>query len=309
MHAINTIEGLLFRSHLSNYNLSLLHCCIKAGDENTDTIRFRQSAKAATATSFAVAITRAKEQTEKTIAYCQKHNIQVLPHFHPGYPAELLAIKDFPPLLFIKGRFSRYPQAAVVGTRIPSILAANKTAQIVRTFAEVGYGMTSGLAEGIDTLAHEAAVHFNAYNLAILPTSFDNVYPHTNTRLVEEILHCGGAIITEQAPGYQPAAHPFVLRNRIIAALSEYVIPVEMGKDSGTLHTVNYAIRYRKRLVLCKPCPMELDYFLRHYEGVILSIKKYKNKEGAEVEVLNDWTALKNCLEKQQDVKQPGLFG
>ena len=309
MYAINTIEGLLFRGYLSSYNLSLLHCSIKASDANIDTIRFRQSAKATTATAFAVAIANAKEKTEKTITFCERHNIHILPHFHPGYPAELLVIKDFPPLLFIKGRFSRFPQAAIVGTRVPSILAGNKTAQIVQSFAEQGYGITSGLAEGIDTLAHEAAIHCNAYNLAILPTAFDNVYPHTNTRLVEEILHCGGTIVTEQAPGYQPAAHSFVMRNRIIAALSEYIVPVEMGKDSGTLHTVNFAIRYRKRLILCKPGPMEIDHFLEHYEGVILSIKKYKNKEGAEVEVLNDWAALKNCLRERQDVKQPGMFG
>lgn len=308
MYAINTIEGLLFRSYLSNYNLSLLHHCIKSGDENVETIRFRQSAKSATATAFAVKIAQAKEGVERTVCYCQKHNISMLPHFHPGYPSSLLAIKNFPPLLFVKGRFSRFLQAAIVGTRCPSILAANKTAQIVRTFAEHGFGITSGLADGIDTMAHQSAIHYSAYNLAVLPTALDNIYPHANSQLAEEILYAGGAIITELAPGFQPAAHPFVMRNRIIAALSEYVVPVEMGRDSGTLHTVNYAIRYRKRLVLCKPGPMEIDYFLRQYEGVILSIRKYKNKEGAEVNVLNDWSALKDCLTKQEKVKQFGMF-
>jgi hypothetical protein len=74
-------------------------------------------------------------------------------------------------------------------------------------------------------------------------------------------------------------ANAFILRNRIIAALSLNLIPVEMSIESGTRHVVNYAVKYNKKVILCKPNYYELDYYIRYYEGIIVANKKYRVKK------------------------------
>jgi DNA processing protein len=278
MNSINTIEGLLFRSYLTGYNLSFLHKCIKANSDDYTTEQFRKACFASTDFQFQRNVSRAKELTERYLQYCERNRISIIAHFDKHYPQDLLSIKDFPPLLFIKGNLPEINFAAVVGTREVSPLALSKTECIIKTFADHNYGIISGLALGIDTLAHESAIKFNLPTVAVIPTSIDNIYPKENLHLADAIIEKGGAIISEQAPNYAPVANPFVLRNRIIAALSQYLIPVEMGKDSGTRHAVHYAVKYNKKVFLIKPGIDEINHYLEQYDGIIVSAKKYRKK-------------------------------
>jgi DNA processing protein len=294
MNSINTIEGLLFRSYLSFYNLSLIHKCIKTGDDDFKTDHFRKVSLSTSDADFEQKIDRAKKQTENYLNYCRRNRIQVIHYTDKNYPGELLKIKDFPPLLFVKGNLPSIPCAAVVGTRNPSPLAPGKVDKIVQAFAVHNYGMISGLATGIDTLAHRAALNNGLFTAAILPCSLDKIFPKENLGLAKSIFDSGGALITEQASNYIPIAHPFVTRNRIIAALSDYLIPVEMSIESGTRHAVNYAFKYGKKLILCKPNYQELDEHFPCYDGITAAIKKYRGKQS--VVVISDLKQISNCI-------------
>ena len=103
---------------------------------------------------------RAKRMTENYLNYCRKNNIQVIHYTDKNYPAELLKLKDFPPLIFVKGNLEGLSKCAVVVvTRQPSPLAEEKVNDIVNNFASHGYGIISGLALGVDTLAHFCAIY------------------------------------------------------------------------------------------------------------------------------------------------------
>lgn len=298
MYSINTIEGLLFRSYLCFYNLSLIHKYIKAGDDDYRNEVFKKASLSVSNYDFEQKIDRAMKQTESYLQYCNKNKIRILHYRDKNYPGELLRLKDFPPLLFVKGNLSLKKCVAVVGTRKPSLLANDKVDHVVKAFAEKGYSIVSGLALGIDSLAHKAALNNKLFTAAVLPVSFNIISPVQNIDLANCIVDAGGVLITEQAPGYIAVANAFVMRNRIIAALCDYLIPIEMGIDSGTRHAVNYAVRYNKKLILCKPNYYELDHYIRHYEGIIVAIKKYKGKEN--VSLISDLAQLSSCIDNDQ---------
>jgi DNA processing protein len=101
-------------------------------------------------------------------------------------------------------------------------------------------------------------------------------------------------LITEQAPNYAPVANPFVLRNRIQAALSDYIVPVEMGKDSRTRHSVHYAVKYRKTVILCMPNSFEIDHYLPQYEGIVVCAMKYRTKRNSKVIIIRKLEVIWN---------------
>jgi len=307
MNPINTIEGLLFRSYLCCYNLSLLHKCIQASLEDFDNESFVRSALCKTTKEFDKAKMRAHRMTEDYLNYCAKNNIQVIAHFHEAFPPQLKRMKDFPPLLFIKGVLPPNKCAAVVGKRAVSPLAADKTNAIVKLFAEEGFAIVSGLALGVDTLAHEAALKCKGFTSAILPKPVADIYPPENISLANRILDQGGALISEQAPHYHSVANAFVLRNRIQAALSEYIIPVEMGTQSGTMYTLKYAARYKKKILLCLPGRLEIDQFLPYYEGLLTAVKKWKSSQN-NIIILKSTNEIKHHLQKGKPDAQASLF-
>lgn len=305
MNSINTIEGLLFRSYLTGYNLSFLHKCIQGNDDDYTSEKFRKASFGISDFQFERNVSRAKDLTERYLQYCERNGINITAHFDKCYPSDLRTIKDFPPLLFSKGNLPSTNFAAIVGTREPSPLATDKTDFIVKTFAEHNYGIISGLASGIDTLAHKAAIKNHLLTAAVIPTSMDNIYPKENLQLAKTIIETGGCIISEQAPNYAPIANPFVLRNRIIAALSQYLIPVEMGKDSGTRYSVHYAVQYARKIIFIKPGVEELNHYINHYDGIIICMKKYRKKSNIifTKDLQEFWRSLiADQIEKQMDL-------
>lgn len=300
------MEGLLFRSFLTGYNLRLLHDCITSKHDDFDTPDFRLAALANTDKGFENKVSVAMTDPERTLKAFHKNGWQIIPHFHGNYPKPLLAAKRFPLLLFVSGVLNSQKLAAVVGSRIVSPLAESKVADISRCLQTAGYGIISGLAHGIDTLAHTAAVRRGIYTVAVLPTELGRIFPKENLDLAKGIVNQGGALVTEQPPGTEPMASHFVLRNRIIAALANPIIPVEMVKDSGTAHTIKYACRYGKKIILCKPTAADLDRYLSYYEGIVQALGKLKRRK-ANVELLSCWRELDERLDKNKQ-RQPELF-
>jgi len=167
-----------------------------------------------------------------------------------AYPPLLREIYDPPVLLFFKGLLPNpeMPLAAVVGTRKPSPQATAQTFDIARGLARGGISVVSGLAFGIDAMAHRGNIEGGVPTIAVLGSGVDEVYPSSNRTLARRILETGGALLSEYPPGASPHKWSFPARNRIIAGLSRGVLIVEAPQKSGALITARFALDYNRDL-------------------------------------------------------------
>lgn len=163
----------------------------------------------------------------------------------PDYPAALAELPDPPLVLSVLGdmRFLHTRQVAVVGNRAASASGMAWTRTLAVELARAGITITSGLARGIDTVAHEGALHAGAPTIAVVAGGVDHIYPPENAALRERIIE-HGAVVSEQPFGSVPTAQLFPRRNRIIAGLSIGTVIPEASKNSGSLITAQYALNY-----------------------------------------------------------------
>lgn len=161
----------------------------------------------------------------------------------PHYPALLTQIPAPPPLLYVRGTLSSADEwaIAVVGTRAPTSYGREATRRIVTDLASRSITVVSGLALGIDTIAHQAAIEAEGRTLAVLGCGIDFPYPERNQRLAAQICE-NGALISEYPLQTPPTATNFPPRNRIISGLSLGTLVVEAGERSGALITVDFAL-------------------------------------------------------------------
>ena len=160
------------------------------------------------------------------------------------YPRLLKEAPGHPNRIFLKGRLREVPLVAVVGTRRPTPYGKQVTQEIVTDLVRAGVGIVSGLAMGIDAVAHKTAVEQGGYTVAVLGCGIDKIYPSINRDLHHQILNSGGAIVSELPSDTAPRKHYFPARNRIIAGMSMGVLVTEADWKSGTLHTANFALDY-----------------------------------------------------------------
>ncbi len=164
----------------------------------------------------------------------------------PAYPSLLREISDPPKELFYLTKADQLVATkttiAIVGSRKPSNYGRQITAQISSRLAEAGVHIVSGLALGVDALAHQAAVEANSPTIAVLPCGLDRIYPVTHRGLARRILETGGMLVSEYPAGYVPFKHSFIARNRIVSGLSQGVIITEAAEKSGSLHTARFAL-------------------------------------------------------------------
>jgi DNA processing protein len=161
----------------------------------------------------------------------------------PEYPPELLALERKPEQLWFAGDIAlamHSPMIAVVGTRDATAYGHRVTRDIVAAFARAGAAVVSGMARGIDAMAHQAALDCGAPTVAVLGTGIDVVYPVSNRQLYNAIVS-RGLVLTEYPPGTRAARWTFPERNRIIAGLASLTIVIEAGLKSGSLKTAMYA--------------------------------------------------------------------
>ncbi len=142
------------------------------------------------------------------------------------------------------------PRVAIVGSRGPSAYGKQVTTQLARELAEQGIVIISGLALGIDALAHQATLEAGGLAIAVLPGSVEKIYPATNRRLGEQILARGGALVSEYATGEISFKQNFIARNRLVAGLAQAVLITEAGKKSGSLHTARFAREQNKDVLV-----------------------------------------------------------
>ncbi len=162
----------------------------------------------------------------------------------PAYPPALREIPDPPPVLWLRGRIDALhaPQAvAVVGARAASRQGLEVAAALGAGLASAGVVVVSGLARGIDTAAHRAAVAAGGCSVAVLGSGLDRLYPPEHERLAAQLTE-RGAVVSECAPGTPPLPHHFPLRNRIISGLTVATVVVEASEKSGSLITAGAAL-------------------------------------------------------------------
>lgn len=185
---------------------------------------------------------------EGAVATLESRGIGLTRIGQPGYPARLVDLDDSlrPAWLFYKGdmRLVEQHTIAVVGTRSPSDVGGYLTKYAVSAVKEVGAAVVSGLAKGVDELAHEWALASGVPNISVLGNGLLKVYPMRNADLATRIVESGGLILSEYLPDAAPSAEAFVWRNRLQAALARAVVAPEWKASSGTAHTIKYAKRF-----------------------------------------------------------------
>lgn len=165
--------------------------------------------------------------------------------------SERLINIDYPPiLLWYKGDVSLLNSAgiAVVGTRAPSLYGKNMTKEFTHKLVEQDLVVVSGLARGIDTIAHRSALEYKGKTIAVMGSGLDRIYPRENSFLVDEIIEKDGLVISEFPPGTKPDYQNFPTRNRIVSGLSLGVLVIETDMEGGSMITAELAFNQNREV-------------------------------------------------------------
>jgi DNA processing protein len=184
-------------------------------------------------------------------------NIAYVCRYEDTFPALLKEVADCPPVLFYRGVSpTLFEQTiAVVGTRRPTPYGRMVTERLTSELVQNGFTIVSGLALGVDALAHRTALEMHGDTIAVLGSGVDMLSPQSNVNLGNQILEDGGSIVSEYWPGIEANAGTFPARNRIISGLSKGVLIVEGAEDSGSLITARSALE-QNREVFAVPGPI-----------------------------------------------------
>lgn len=181
-------------------------------------------------------------EIDKEIQRARAAGIKMIPFSDAAYPGSLRAIADPPPLLYVKGelRDNDSKAIAIVGSRSASDYGRRIARDLARGLASFGFTVVSGMARGIDGMAHESALQAGGRTLAVLGSGVDRAYPPEHEMLYRRISD-SGAVISELPMGARPIAFNFPARNRLISGLSLGVVVVEATEKSGSLITASLA--------------------------------------------------------------------
>ena len=193
------------------------------------------------------------ERAHDLIEGWKRRGITVLPEFDRRYPANLRAAGDRPPVLFVQGQLSPGDErsVAVVGTRKPTAHGRTAAAAVASGLVAARYTVLSGLASGVDTAAHEAALRSGGRTVAVLGTGVDRCYPPENAALQNEIAsRC--AIVSRLAPGSGPTRGSFPMRNAVMSGLALATVIVEASTTSGTRIQARASLAQGRPVVLLR---------------------------------------------------------
>ena len=191
-----------------------------------------------------------KINPDQELEIITKNKIDITTIKDNNYPKLLKEIYCPPPLLYHYGQInlSQDYTLAVVGSRKYSEYGRQVTFDLIRSLSSAGMVIISGLALGIDTFAHQAAVEQNGKTIAVVGSGLDLIYPSSNRQLAEKIIATGGAIISEFPPGTPPYKSNFPQRNKTISGLSLGTLIIEANIKSGALITAQYALEQNREI-------------------------------------------------------------
>ncbi len=176
-------------------------------------------------------------------------NINVMTWDDAAYPARLREISQPPPILYLRGEITTEDAwaVAIVGTRRVTAYGRQVTEEVATFLAQNGITVVSGLARGVDAIAHQAALKAGGRTIAVLGSGVNRIYPPEHRNLAEQIAQ-SGAVISDYAPNTPPEGSNFPPRNRIISGLSLATIVIEAGKTSGALITADFALEQGREI-------------------------------------------------------------
>lgn len=233
---------------------------------------------------------RLKENYERA----GESDIRFVPYYSSQYPEKLKELPGMPYALFVKGRLpgEEEPLAAIVGARRCSAYGEQMALQIAERLAANGMSVISGMAKGIDGIAHRGALNGGGYTYAVLGCGVDICYPRENKGLYGDLLKKGG-ILSEYPPGTMPLPMHFPARNRIISGLSDIVLVLEAKERSGSLITADMALEQgRDVYALPGPVTSELSRgclrLIQQGAGVLLSADEVLQDRGIRLQNKGD---------------------
>lgn len=232
----------------------------------------------------------------------EKEKIKIITLKDKNYPKLLKEIYDPPALLYIKGSFaenSDQPKIGVVGTRKMSAYGKQITSEITYDLARAGMIIISGMAQGVDTEAHQAALSAKQKTYAVLGSGIDDksIYPKNNLFLSKKIVESGGVLISEYPYGMPGLKQNFPQRNRIIAGLSLGIVVTECPEESGALITVRCALEQNRDVFAC-PGPI----FSENSKGTNLLIQQGAKLTLSASDIIEE-LSLNLILPKKHEIK------
>jgi DNA processing protein len=185
---------------------------------------------------------RQKVDLDQVWAKIESQGIKILTWQDKEYPARLKEVDQSPPVLYVRGEYLSDDlfAVAIVGTRRVTPYGRQVTEELAAFLAANGITVVSGLARGVDAIAHQTALKAGGRTLGVLGSGVDKIYPPEHQKLAEQMIE-RGAILSDYAPGTPPVASNFPPRNRIISGLSLAVVVIEAGETSGALITAEFA--------------------------------------------------------------------
>jgi DNA processing protein len=201
-------------------------------------------------TASALVTARSEVEPDAEVETLARHGITALTWHDEAYPQQLREVFDRPPVLFVRGTLEPADEwsVAVVGTRRVTVYGRQAAEEMSRGLAANRITVVSGLARGVDAVAHRGALEAGGRTIAVLACGLDLVYPPEHKRLAAEIVERGGALISDYPPGTQPRSEFFPRRNRILSGISLGVLVVEGDVKSGALITARQALEQNREV-------------------------------------------------------------
>lgn len=247
----------------------------------------------------------ASEKCSKLVEESKHYNIKSIDIFNKDFPIKLRYIKDSPQILFYKGNYDAIKNEnslAIIGSREPSEDGIRNAYKLGNYFGKENYTVVSGLAIGCDEAAHKGCLDGNGTTVAVIPGGIDNIYPVKNKSLSDEILKNNGCLVSEYPVGFASYKNNFIERDRIQSGLSAAVLVVEANLNSGTMHTVNFALEQNRILACCNLQAQGNEKIIKEHNAII--INRNNSLEDIKYEINKFNYKIKNSTETKQFFKQ-----
>ncbi len=204
---------------------------------------------------------------EDLIAQKERQGIHLVTVLDDAYPTNLRHIYNRPPFLFVRGelRAADNRAVAVVGTRSPSDAGLDQASRLATGLAAQGVTVLSGLARGIDTAAHHAALAAGGRTVAVMGTGIDRIYPSENAEVAESIV-ASGALVSQFWPSAPPTKYSFPLRNAVMSGMAIGTVVIEAGPTSGARMQARLALEHGKKLFLVRSLVLHEEWARRYAE-------------------------------------------
>ncbi|MBN1383563.1 MAG: DNA-processing protein DprA [Elusimicrobia bacterium] len=237
---------------------------------------------------------RKKIDIQKEVRIADSNGVKIIAAFMDEYPEMLKTIYGYPPILYVKGHIKKSDavSVAVVGTRKITSYGRIVCEHLVRDLSDEGITIVSGLARGVDMIAHKTAVEEKGRTIAVLGNGLMHHYPPENRKLEDKIA-VNGAVISEFNMHMRPDKQNFPRRNRLISGLSLGVIVVEADEKSGSLITAKYAVEQGKD-VFAVPG----NIFSKYSKGSHILLKQGAGLIETADDVIDGISVLKNFVER-----------